>query len=111
MAQPFQKNTLNQSEKYKLVEHLKANIDRCNNKSCEEIAKFCNEELEFPRDDGKEIKIVAKHIDNQYQILVDNEQEVWTKKNFNKAMSRAECEKMLLVHDELLNKLRVVTGI
>ena len=100
MAQPFQKNTLNQSEKYKLVEHLKANIDRCNNKSCEEIAKFCNEELEFPRDDGKEIKIVAKHIDNQYQILVDNEQEVWTKKNFNKAMSRAECEKMLLVHHE-----------
>jgi hypothetical protein len=87
MAQPFKKNTLNQDEKYKLVEHLKANLDRCNNKSCEEIAKFCNEELEFPRKDGKQIKVVAKHVDNQYQILVNNNQEVWTKKQIKKTMS------------------------
>ena len=87
MTQPFKKNTLNQDEKYKLVEHLKANLDRCNNKSCEEIAKFCNEDLEFPRKDGKQIKVVAKHVDNQYQILVNNNQKVWTKKETKKTFS------------------------
>jgi len=87
MKIPFQKNTLNQSEKYKLIEHLKENLDRCDNKSNEEIAQFCNEDLEFPRQDGKQIKIVAKHIENQYQILFNVGAEVWTKKEKKKTPS------------------------
>ena len=95
MAQPFQKNTLNQSEKYQLTEFLKSNIGSCNNKTSAEIAEYCNEFLKFPRKDGKEIKIVAKHVDNVYQILLDmarscgikKERAVWTKKEKKKTFS------------------------
>tara|TARA_R100001530_G_C4176430_1_gene118167 strand:+ start:29 stop:364 length:336 start_codon:yes stop_codon:yes gene_type:complete len=111
MKKSFHRNMLNQYEKYALVEHLKKNLDRCDNKSNEDIAKFCNEEFDFSRQDGRQIKIVEKHIENLYHILLNAGAEVWTKKEKKKTMSHAECEKMLLDHDELLNKLRVVTGI
>ena len=87
MKRFLKKNTLNQSEKYKLIEFLKANISRCNNKSSEAIAKFCNKDLKFPREDGKQIKIVAIHVDNVYQILFDCDEEVWTKKDIKKTFS------------------------
>ena len=87
MKRFLKKNTLNQSEKYKLIEFLKANIARCNNKSSEAIAKFCNKDLKFPREDGKQIKIVAIHVDNVYQILFDCDEEVWTKKDIKKTFS------------------------
>jgi len=86
MKRFLKKNTLNQSEKYKLIEFLKANIARCNNKTSEDIAKFCNKELKFPREDGKQIKIVAIHVDNVHQILSDCDEKIWsikeTKKTF-----------------------------
>jgi glutathione peroxidase-family protein len=78
---------LNQSEKYALVEHLKKNLDRCDNKSNEDIAKFCNEEFDFSRQDGRQIKIVAKHIENLYHILLNAGAEVWTKKEKKKTPS------------------------
>ena len=90
MKRFLKKNTLNQSEKYKLIEFLKANISRCNNKSSEAIAKFCNKDLKFPREDGKQIKIVAIHVDNVYQILFDCDEEVWTKKEIVKTFSNSE---------------------
>jgi len=85
----LKKNTLNQSEKYKLIEFLKANIARCNNKTSEDIAKFCNKEIKFPREDGKQIKIVAIHVDNVYQILSDCGELYWKKKEILKTFSKS----------------------
>ena len=90
MKRFLKKNTLNQSEKYKLIEFLKANIDRCNNKSSEDIAKFCNKELKFPREDGKQIKIVAIHVDNVHQILSDCDEKIWSIKETKKTLTIIE---------------------
>ena len=81
------KMTLNNSEKSRLTKYLLDNINSFNNRTSEDIARECNEELNFKRKDGKEIILNAHHVNTYHEIFTQNGWEVWTKSELKETFS------------------------
>ena len=73
------KMTLNNSEKSRLTKYLLDNINSFNNRTSEDIARECNEELNFKRKDGKEIILNAHHVNSYHKIFTQNGWPTWIK--------------------------------
>ena len=108
------KMTLNNSEKSRLTKYLLDNINSFNNRTSEDIARECNEELNFKRKDGKEIILNAHHVNAYHKIFTQNGWEVWIKKetftiwdmmkkieDVENRVSDLESERLTEIHAEL----------
>ena len=111
------KMTLNASEKSRLTKYLLDNINSFNNRTSEDIARECNEELNFKRKDGKKIILNAHHVNAYHEIFTQNGWEVWIKnelketfsiwdlmkkiEDVEKRVSDLESERLTEIHTEL----------
>ena len=81
------KMTLNNSEKSRLTKYLLDNINSFNNRTSEDIARECNEELNFKRKDGKEIILNAHHVNAYHKIFTLNGWPTWIKNEHKETFS------------------------
>ena len=81
------KMTLNNSEKSRLTKYLLDNINNFNNRTSEDIARECNEELNFKRKDGKEIILNAHHVNAYHKIFTLNGWPTWIKNEHKETFS------------------------
>ena len=111
------KMTLNNIEKSRFQKYLLDNINSFNNRTSEDIARECNEELNFKRKDGKEIILNAHHVNTYHEIFTQNGWEVWIKnelketfsiwdlmkkiEDVEKRVSDLESERLTEIHTEL----------
>ena len=111
------KMTLNNIEKSRFQKYLLDNINSFNNRTSEDIARECNEELNFKRKDGKEIILNAHHVNSYHKIFTQNGWEVWIKnelketfsiwdlmkkiEDVEKRVSDLESERLTEIHAEL----------
>ena len=111
------KMTLNNSEKSRLTKYLLDNINSFNNRTSEDIARECNEELNFKRKDGKEIILNAHHVNSYHKIFTQNGWPTWIKnerpetfsiwdlmkkiEDVEKRVSDLESDRLTEIHAEL----------
>ena len=81
------KMTLNNSEKSRFQKYLLDNINSFNNRTSEDIARECNEELNFKRKDGKEIILNAHHVNAYHKIFTLNGWPTWIKNEHKETFS------------------------
>lgn len=89
--------TLNLSEKSRFQKYLEDNINSFNDRTSEDIARECNEELNFKRKDGKEIILNAHHVNTYHELFTRHGWEVWTKNELKETFS--VCDLMQKIED------------